>query len=827
MIELGILGKISNQVGGILSDVERVRRINLFNYQDKDTLTGYYINSSNVIESIGAGQTRGWVTHFINVKPQTHYISNSTIASASQYIVFYDKNKTPISNMSLQAMVQGKGFVTPENCMYVRMTVNKNEPIEISEFQVELGYYMSPYKSYNFDVNEYENEQLNTHRDLLLLTPSLKGYISNNGVYTSAPSYNFRVTDYIRVSNDDLYVFGEEFNDLHAIILFDEEKNIISINGAKTFSENNYGFVRFAQNVAYIRITYNISAKRSRFKHVHGEGLANKWYVEETEYKSEKVNCYSFIRWKSALVIYALTDNKAIILDKTNERVIFTPDIDNIDNNKKIFEVSDFDGLESFNNINFAYIWRDDSNSQATGRQTYRIILLSENAIIYNAKYDFDDYNLSQVLFTKAKIWNALSDPMPQMVTNEQSAGKYALKILPNRIHYFNFLNSPVVYHGLSGDNELVFGSYTGSAIEGGVNNPRHCAPTCMFTTADGENFYVKYMFGFSGARYKRAGSETIYNYPRYKFGEDVNTSQFGVYGGGLKLKVRLNVVPSSANINPDHCFDYLDEIDITAATNAEQGVFTLSDASNVVVGDCVCITGTSTGEWSNLANTSYPINDGGNGIFFMVTEKEGNTIKLATCLGNPHNPLFCTHIHATNKAWNGVILSTGEEYPESWAVWVDTYRNNYPSYRLNSSELGISRSCGLVVNSDNTVLYAADTATGIYAENKEQVDGRTDKLILPPLGVWKFNLNDIDDHTKFELLLGNVFSVYNIQKINNAIYAGSQGGEAFVSLNGVDFIKVYDKGYGPICSRIGNIGSNVFFFYNQSKNSPIAIELK
>lgn len=827
MIELGILGKISNQVGGILSDLSE-KRVNLFNYEDNDTLVGYYINSNNELISLGAGATKGWVTCFIEVKPKTHYISNNTIANNVEYITFYNSGKSPISNMTLQSVVNNKGFVTPENCKYVRMTVNPNEQIDISEFQVEKGFYNTPYKSYYYDAEKYEKEQLETHQDLISSTSCLKGYIGTDGVWHSLPRDTYRVTDYIRVSNDDLYFFDDQFNNQFAIILFDAEKNVISVNPAKTFADTNYGFIRFAQNVAYIIVTYNTDTVRG-IKHIHGDGLANKWYIGNIEYSSEKVNCYSCYNLRPSLKLYALTDNLALLLDTANEKVIFTPDIDHIDSNKKIFEVADFDGLEDFSNLAHAYIWRDygDTMVLPEGVYVYKMILLTANSIIYNATLRTDVNSLNNFVFTKSKIWNAATGPMPQMVTSEQKDGNYALKILPGRITYFNFLNSPVVYHGGSDDNKLEFGSYTGSSITGNVNDPWKCAPSCLYSTYNGVDFYIKYMFGFSGARYKMSGSETISSYPRYKFGEVINTSQFGAYNGGLKLKVRLNVVPSSYDINPDHSFDYRDELNITAATNAEQGVFTLSDASDIIVGDCVCITGTASGEWGSLANTSYPANDGGNGIFFMVTEKDGNNIKLATCIGNPHNPLFCTHIHATNEAWNGVVLSTGEEYPESWAIYVDTNRTDAFSYRLNSSELGLSRSCGLVVNSDNTVLYAADTATAVYSENKEQVTGRTDKLILPPLGIWKFGLKDIDDHSKYELLQGNVYSIYNMCRINNAVYAAGQGGESFISFNERDFCKIYNKGKAPACYKVGTIGDNVFIFTGSTRKEVIAVELK
>jgi hypothetical protein len=288
---------------------------------------------------------------------------------------------------------------------------------------------------------------------------------------------------------------------------------------------------------------------------------------------------------------------------------------------------------------------------------TYVFIVTTGTKAFY---YSYTVGNNFSPSFTESNVLIGLTEPIPQMQTDFVKDGKYGLKILPNndpnggtRLQYFKALNSKLDIY--ANGRTFVLGSYTGASVSTGTNKPYEGSPTCLYTTTDGIDFTVAYMFGFSGARYRMAGGD-IKPYARFKFGEDVDTTDLGAYSGGLSMKVRLNVVPSSSDINPDTKFEYLQEVSVTAATNASKGVFTVSDTSDIEVGDCVCITGSATG-WEGLVNSTASTTSGGNGVFFMVTSKNGNNVTLATCVGNPHNPLFCTHCHAVNSAWNGVIL--------------------------------------------------------------------------------------------------------------------------------------------------------------------------
>jgi hypothetical protein len=99
--------------------------INNTNVDKRERLITDEVNSNNELISLGAGATRGWVTCFIEVKPKTHYISNNTIANSVEYITFYNSGKFPISNMTLQSVINNIGFVTPDNCNYVSFPSNQ------------------------------------------------------------------------------------------------------------------------------------------------------------------------------------------------------------------------------------------------------------------------------------------------------------------------------------------------------------------------------------------------------------------------------------------------------------------------------------------------------------------------------------------------------------------------------------------------------------------------------------------------------------------------------------------------------------------------------
>ena len=90
---------------------------------DITTESGYYLSGGNPASSAN------WsITSFIEVEPGTEYAYMKATGDYS-HDYFYDKNQTPISAISYDATNEPVLlFTTPENCKYVRFSVNSPTP---------------------------------------------------------------------------------------------------------------------------------------------------------------------------------------------------------------------------------------------------------------------------------------------------------------------------------------------------------------------------------------------------------------------------------------------------------------------------------------------------------------------------------------------------------------------------------------------------------------------------------------------------------------------------------------------------------------------------
>lgn len=810
---------------------EKPRSRNIFNPAATDLLTGYYLNSAGIPTSLGVSETKGWVSGYMLVTEKTHYITNLTIGSQSQYMAFYDGGKNLISVATCASTIHG--FDTPEGCRYIRITINKTDSIDIANCQVELGIVSTPVRSFYDDESVEEQKMLSHEGNLLDVSAQdkwLQGYFDLALVFHNTNN-NFKTTDYIRVKGGQYYFFLTPLpSNSQPMIFFDSQKKVIVSGATSAYALENLGFVKIPDNAVYMMLSTNIADERIVFKNTFYNEIGHgkyRWYYGDIQKEGDRFISRAFLSPDSTNLL-AYFDGCFILRDATNTKLYIGRDLNTIFANRSEITISELPNIGT-GVVTYAHIFQNTHATVSAKAMVYVFVIVTDNSKIYS--YTYDSRLAFSPTFTESSVWIGVSGDMPQMRTDAIKGGKYGLKILPNndpesgaRLQYFKFLNTNVDLYSRSGERVFQLGGYTGVSIDSGVNKPYESAPTCLYTTTDGIDFYVTYMFGFSGSRYRMAGG-SIVPYSRYRFGEDLDTSLFSSYAGGLKMKVRLNVVPSSDEINPEASFEYLEEVNIVAASNAAKGVFSLSDASGVQVGDCVCITGSAANEWGGLINSAASATSGGNGIFFMITSKDGNDVTLATCVGNPHNPLFCTHCHAVSPAWNGVILSTGEEYPESWLIYVDTYQAGYPSYRINSSEKGVSRSCGVAVRPDNKLIYAADTATGVMEDFIGQVAGRTDKLKVSPLGLWKFDMADVDDHSKYTLVHGNLFSIYALRRLaGNTLYAAAQGGEALLSFDDGDSFEKICQLYSELALNLGSDHNTTFFMGRQSMNPRLAL---
>lgn len=240
-----------------------------------------------------------------------------------------------------------------------------------------------------------------------------------------------------------------------------------------------------------------------------------------------------------------------------------------------------------------------------------------------------------------------------------------------------------------------------------------------------------------------------------------INTSSFANYSGGLVLN-KINIeYPSEANKEVISPFSY-DEIPFSSISKGSTTVVT-ANSHGLVTGDMILFSGVGQDDnWSALKADSF----GANGFTqnaYSVVKINDNTFEIKEYTGSYDTPLICRHIHSNNETLGGVIISTGEEYPNSWNLYlqqkqkdasyvVDAFNFTKDNvYRLNSSEKSPQRACGFLMGNqpDPKVIFNSDTSNGNLGSY--EVDGRTSLPIKSSNGIYIGKLSDIDDWSKFE----------------------------------------------------------------------------
>lgn len=206
--------------------------------------------------------------------------------------------------------------------------------------------------------------------------------------------------------------------------------------------------------------------------------------------------------------------------------------------------------------------------------------------------------------------------------------------------------------------------------------------------------------------------------------------------------------------------FEYSDAVNITAISGQN---ITLENASTIRIGDTIIIQGTTGMNLDKVTNNNATAENGGT-TAFVVKSKSGNVITIADAIGNVANNLMCRHIHGIQEFGEGIVFYTGEEYPESYIMYMNPYQNSNIDgdninnnrwfedvVRLNSGKNAYQRGLGVYLRSDGKIVFIADSNSPQMA----RLSVRNKEIKMGNYGIHVFELADIDNATSISKIQG------------------------------------------------------------------------
>lgn len=450
--------------------------------------------------------------------------------------------------------------------------------------------------------------------------------------------------------------------------------------------------------------------------------------------------------------------------------------------------------------------------------------------------------------FEKPNIWDLYGNRYWKIDENSEDkspSGTRYRKHYPtdlnsgNRKTAFMWHNGPVWTDGQGGQfaNGVMFVNYTDAY----TTKP---SPSCLFYTKDGKNIYVQYEFGVYQKKYKLAGDDTEQSSVNYGLGDDVTPSSMSGSLTNVTIKKRWNILPTESIPHPEEAndaqgseraakiFDYSEAVTVNSISGEQ---FVLSDASDFNIGDTVVLQGTATEDFAKMLNNDASETEGGN-VVFVVKSKSGNNITLADAIGNPKNNLMCRHIHGVAEFGQGVCIYTGEEYPESWYIYLapllditndgtdlDDPRWRSSVVRLNSSKNAFQRSLGVYLRPDGKMVYVADSNAPFI--KKAEALGKDIKM--GGHGVFVTDIANLNDPTNNLSKIDAVNDIYCLYKLGNILFISDYSGNTYYSKDEGDTWKFICKGVGYKNLLVGFDKFKRRFVFNNSIMGQFVMELK
>ena len=407
--------------------------------------------------------------------------------------------------------------------------------------------------------------------------------------------------------------------------------------------------------------------------------------------------------------------------------------------------------------------------------------------VLFNNNQIYTSTDSTFTAFEECDVWDVTGNHNYHIAEDDKDpTGQRYRAWLPSdvasRQNAFMWHNGPVHIEGAGGQYGagVVFGNYTNA--HGNVP-----CPSALFYTKDGKNIYKQYEFGVYQYKYKLAGDSAEKTSKNYGYGDTLDVSQFTGSITSVTLKKRWNILPTETTPNPTDIFEYGSAINVSSISG---GVATLADASGLSVGDTIILQGTATGDYAKILNNDASATEGGQ-VVFTVTAISGNNVTLADAVGNPRNNLMCRHIHGVNIFGQGLCFYTGEEYPESWFIYIAPKFNttaasvvNDNSWtntvkRLNSGANAHQRSLGVYLRNDGKMVAIADSPYP-FDNRVELADGTY--LQGTNFGVHIFDVKDINDASMSISKIPNLNAGYSLYYIGGVLFFSDYHGKTYYS---------------------------------------------
>lgn len=768
-------------------------KINLF---DKKNIKGGYYNTTGVLVNDSS-----FFNFTIDVfKPSVYFLKNAN-TSTSASCVFLDKDKLFISAIANGTInFYGLKVCTPANCRYIVFsnTFDNIDKFIISENEI---------KDYRF-FRKKSDVKLFPQKNLFDKTKCLSGIsIDQNGLFIVDAAYT--CSDMIEVLPSYTYSFSSfDKSASRGIVEYDKDGLI-----TKTTGTSNVGSIYTTQpNTCYMRIAIKIS-QIDEFQIERGDYYTGyeKYIERDIPYVTSNTAHTVVNKTSNAVVskINRLDSDLVKILAVRENHVLFTVltsksehwSMSNIRyTSKGIDSVCKTEGSLLSLDVNFpnvelpTYIVKAIFFKNKAG-ELRTMVFTSNNKAYYSDNQIFGNYK-------ESKVWDIEGHKHPAVGTEKDPTGKCFRLYMPSDIktrkEQFSWMGG-IEYNEEITPFGVFFANYMGAS-----DRTLTAVSSCLFYTNDGANIYVKYSFAGGGA-YKLAGNELEENGINIELGDPVNTINItGNYTTGLKIKRRINVTPNEKVLNETNKFIYTVAANIISISKSSECTVTHDGSIVFKKGDNVIIEGTSGTQFDTMTNNTCTQTSAGNNVMYCVSAVNGNTITLSHYIGNSDNNLNCWHIHCLNKFANGYMIGTGEEYPGSWLIYLNT--NSFEStqkltpYRYNTSGFAIQRPLGIHMRADGRVIFASDTdRSASFANSKyypsltKVVEGRDDAMPITARGVWIGEFGKVDDWNSWECVLKDVSVSYFFKNLNGVLINNTMGGGIYYSINdGDSFIKAY-----------------------------------
>lgn len=747
-------------------------------------------------------------------------ISVAETAVYNNNACFYDQDHKYLS----QAIMTNNSCEIPEGACYFRFTyyarADRNHDALVYYGDKELGWLDLPYKPVNVPARVSKN--LITEDDIIVGMYNI--YSSGNYSISLQATGDYSCTGFIKVKPNTKYVKSNYFivDNYHTMVyLFDKDKNFLNkinnisiTNGVFTTPADCYyiSLNYYTVDVDYRDKPFFLYEQKEFEKTIGSIIKDNADVVVRDTSRIEEDNLYYTAR------IIGLYESHAVLQKSTGGSMWYSSNGIDGDFTEITLNTDNFPGLANSSTVNYVLFFTTNAGIRS-------LVFFNNNQIYCSTSGTFSGFEVPNIWDLKGnKHWRVADDDTNSAGTRYR---KYYPSDVATRQNAYMWHNGPVWVDGIGGQfaRGILFANYTNAY----GNTP---TPSCLFYTEDGKNIYVQYEFGVYQYKYKLAGDNTEKTSVNYNYGDTVTPSSISGALGSVTIKKRWNIIPTATTPNPETLFEYSEAVSVNSLDGDK---FVLADASGFSVGDTVILQGTATGDFAKILNNSASTTDGGD-VVFVVKAKDGNKLTLADAIGNPKNNLMCRHIHGVAEFGQGICIYTGEEYPESWYIYLAPYINDTNDgvnmdntrwstsvVRLNSSKDAFQRSLGVYLRPDAKMVYVADSNQPFI--KKAEALGKDIKM--GGHGVFVTTIEGIDNPTGNISKIDAVNDIYCLYKLGNILFISDYRGYTYYSKDEGDTWKYICKGGGEKNLIVGFDRYKRRFVFNTQRASQFVIELK